>query len=71
MIAFHLRRKRIIYNYRYPGIELKINIPSKRRGRRTNDTIVSAVTLNILYFLRFVKFQQFQENVHGKNNNLH
>lgn len=32
----------------------KINDPSLRRGRRTNDTIVSAVTHNILFFIQFV-----------------
>jgi hypothetical protein len=40
---------------------LKINIPSLIRGRRTNDTIVSAVVYNILFFLNFVKFCQSQE----------
>ena len=35
---------------------VKINDPSVRRGRRTNDAIVSGVTLNITLFQIFVKW---------------
>lgn len=40
---------------------IKINDPSFRRGRRTNDTIVSAVMHTIQLFIQFVK-QQIHKN---------